>query len=76
MDMKLVGATEFKTHCLRLIEEVRTTGLPLTVTRRGVPVVTVLPAREQAERGSLIGTILHQDEDILSTGEVWEAESR
>ena len=45
---KMVGAAEFKTHCLRFLKEVERTGEPLTITNRG-RVVGVLnpPAREK-----------------------------
>lgn len=33
--MKSVSATEFKTHCLRLMDEVNRTGEPVEVTKRG-----------------------------------------
>jgi prevent-host-death family protein len=41
--MKTVSISEFKARCLALIESVRVRGVPLTVTRRGVPVARVLP---------------------------------
>ncbi|MEN8149227.1 MAG: type II toxin-antitoxin system Phd/YefM family antitoxin [Planctomycetota bacterium] len=73
--MKRVAATEFKARCLRLIEEVRETGLPLIVTKRGVPIVRILPAPDEAAWDGLEGSVLYQDEDIFSTGEEWEADS-
>lgn len=40
---KLVGAAEFKTHCLRILEEVQRTGEAVTITKRGKPVAEVKP---------------------------------
>lgn len=71
--MSEVAATEFKAKCLRLIDEVQRTGIPLVVTKRGKPVVRILPATEPG--AGLEGTILYQDENLFSTGETWEAES-
>lgn len=39
--MKTIGATEFKAHCLKLIDQVHDTGKPITITKRG-KVVAVL----------------------------------
>lgn len=72
--MNRIGVTEFKAKCLRMIEDVRTSKLPLIVTRRGRPVVTIHPIGDEDQRVNLEGTILCQDDDIFSTGEVWEAD--
>jgi prevent-host-death family protein len=76
MVMKQVAATEFKARCLRLIEEVRESGLPLVVTKRGVPVVRILPADAESAGPGLEGTVLYQADDIFSTGEEWEADAK
>jgi len=39
----MIGAAEFKAHCLRIMKEVGLTGEPVTVTHRGVPMVEVKP---------------------------------
>ncbi|HZT74288.1 MAG TPA: type II toxin-antitoxin system Phd/YefM family antitoxin [Terriglobales bacterium] len=44
--MRTISATEFKAHCLQVMDEVRKTRAPVTVTKRGKPVVKVLPAGE------------------------------
>lgn len=59
MDMKTVSVSVFKQTCLRLLEEVRQTGKPLRITKRGVPIAEVVPVArdEQADwRGSMRGT--------------------
>ena len=66
---KMVGAAEFKAKCLALLDEVQATGEPITVTKRGKPVVTVAAAVvEQAPRkpvfGSMKGSVtIHGDLD-------------
>jgi prevent-host-death family protein len=40
-----MAAAEFKSRCLQLMEEVSRTRRPLTVTKRGRPVVTLVPAQ-------------------------------
>jgi prevent-host-death family protein len=41
--MKKIPAGEFKAHCLRLMEEVRSTRQPLMITKRGKPVAKLVP---------------------------------
>ena len=75
MKQRMVPAAEFKNTCLRLIDEVSRHGVPITVTKRGRPVVRIVPVSEPARSHSLIGTIVHEDADIFSTNETWDAES-
>ncbi|HYN43178.1 MAG TPA: type II toxin-antitoxin system Phd/YefM family antitoxin [Thermoanaerobaculia bacterium] len=44
--MKQVAAAVFKARCLRLMDEVAGTREPLVVTKKGRPVVRVVPAGE------------------------------
>ncbi|MBI4703477.1 MAG: type II toxin-antitoxin system prevent-host-death family antitoxin, partial [Deltaproteobacteria bacterium] len=39
-----VGAGEFKNRCLKILDEVRATGLAVTITKRGRPVARLVPA--------------------------------
>jgi prevent-host-death family protein len=39
-----MGAADFKAHCLRVMEEVRRTRRPVTITKRGVPIAKLVPA--------------------------------
>lgn len=40
--MKYVGVLEAKTHLSRLLDELEKTGEPITITRHGKPLATVL----------------------------------
>ena len=40
-----MAAGEFKAKCLRIMDEVQETGIPLVVTKRGKPVIKVVPIR-------------------------------
>ena len=42
--MTQMGAAAFKARCLQVMEQVRQTRRPVTITKRGVPVVKVVPA--------------------------------
>jgi prevent-host-death family protein len=47
---KMIGAAEFKAHCLRILDEVERTGEPVTITKRGKPVGELHPAAKQGTR--------------------------
>jgi prevent-host-death family protein len=42
--MKKIQATAFKAHCYAIIKEVQVTAEPIIVTKRGKPVVKIVPA--------------------------------
>ncbi len=68
--------TEFKAHCLQIVEEVATSGLPVQITKRGKPAVLLIPASSAPPRplfGWLEGSAQWSD-DLFSTEEQWEAE--
>ena len=44
--MKRYPAGEFKTHCLRLMEQVRKHREPLEITRKGTPIARLVPVDE------------------------------
>jgi prevent-host-death family protein len=45
--VRKVAATEFKAKCLKLIDQVRDTGKPITITKRGKPVAVLQPLAEE-----------------------------
>ena len=75
MKSRTIPATEFKNSCLRVIEDVHKHGLPITVTKRGKPLVRVVPASEETRPRTLRGVIVHEAGDIFSTGESWDADA-
>jgi prevent-host-death family protein len=48
--MDQVGMFEAKTHFSKLVERVVTQGRPITVTRRGQPVVDIVPTQSAEAR--------------------------
>ena len=74
MRQRSVPAGEFKNRCLKLMDQVHKDGIPLTVTKRGKPLVRVTPIRNERRRHGLKGTIVYETKDIFSTGESWEAD--
>lgn len=73
-----VGATEFKAHCLALLDQVAKQRTPIVVTKHGRPVATLVPyvAEETAQHafGILAGTVQATDDLVSPTGESWDAD--
>lgn len=74
--MRTIPASQFKQHCLQILDTVDEEGV--VITKRGKPVarLTALPAHKTS--GHLIGSmrgVLHIAGDIQSTGISWDAES-
>lgn len=70
---KMVAATEFKAHCLALLEEVRQTRQPLLVTRHGKPVAEVSPYMPKEQANPLKGSILFEGDVISPLEEKWDS---
>lgn len=51
--MKEMRASVFKSRCLKVMDRVKATGEPVIVTKRGKPVVKVIPA--EPEKNDLFG---------------------
>ncbi|HEY0411525.1 MAG TPA: type II toxin-antitoxin system prevent-host-death family antitoxin [Allosphingosinicella sp.] len=54
---KVIGAAEFKAHCLRILDEVQRTGESITVTKRGKPVAEVKPVLQPSRAKLLFGAL-------------------
>lgn len=74
MKQRSVPAGEFKNSCLKLMDQVHKEGIPITVTKRGKPVVRIVPIRGEGKRLTLRGTLAYEAKDIFATGETWEAD--
>ncbi len=74
--MKQMRASVFKAQCLKVMSRVQATGEPVIVTKRGKPIVKVVPAKP--EKDDLFGFMKDQFEivgDIMSPAvplEDWE----
>jgi len=45
--MKQMRASTFKARCLKVMNEIQATGEPVIVTKRGKPVVKVIPIQQE-----------------------------
>jgi prevent-host-death family protein len=79
--MRTIAAGEFKAKCLGLIDEVKATGQPVLITKRGKPVARIVPMEEPAPKekpedifGCLrhMGTVTGDVVSSLFTDEEWE----
>ena len=75
-EKKQIGAGQFKTHCLRLIEEVAQTKQPIIVTKHGQPMAKLVPIEDETYSlfGCQANTINISGDIVESTGELWEVE--
>jgi prevent-host-death family protein len=74
-----IAVSEFKATCLKLLEQVRRTGSPVLVTKRGEPIAMVVPPPPPrahpswlglgAATGRIVGDIVSP---VVAEGE-WEA---
>ena len=51
--MKQMRASAFKARCLNVMDEIQATGEPVVVTKRGKPIVKVVPA--EPEKSDILG---------------------
>ena len=72
---KTIAATEFKAHCLALIEEVRQTRQHLLITRHGKPVAEISPymPRGMEQENPLKGSVLFEGDIISPVEEKWDS---
>jgi len=76
MKEAVIGASDFKARCLRILDEVAKKGDSLVITKHGRPIARLTPIREQASPlkgrwkglGKTKGDIVYLD----TSGE-WEA---
>ena len=71
--MRTMGAGEFKAKCLAVMDDVAASGEPVLITKRGKPVVRLVPSEEASVRkvdvdsihGALRGFITQTDSGAL-----------
>ena len=66
--MKSVAVSEFKAHCLSLLDDVARTGEPILVTKRGKPLARITPSGNSAlarPQDTLRGSVTYEG-DLLA----------
>ena len=78
--MSEMGAADFKAHCLQVMEKVGRTRRPVTITKRGVPFVKVVPVEAPAAfvLGALEGRFASAGDIVSSplSDRQWKARER
>jgi prevent-host-death family protein len=69
---RVVPAGEFKAKCLAIFDEVENKRRSFVVTKRGRPVARVVPL-PSVKTGTLIGTLLHEEDLLAPVPARWEA---
>ncbi len=73
--MTSMAAGKFKDQCLKVLDRVAATRTPVTITKRGKPVATLVPcAPRAAKANSLAGSVLKERGNPFGTGEAWDAD--
>jgi prevent-host-death family protein len=71
-------AGQFKATCLQVMEQVKRTRRPVTITKRGKAVAKLVPAEEPEHQplfGMLKDSISIHGDIVAPTGETWNAET-
>ena len=73
--MKTIKASEFKAKCLKIMDEVAATGEPVVITKNGVPITQLIPARRRPETlfGALKGYMPLKGDIIAPIDAPWDA---
>ena len=70
-----IPAGEFKAKCLAIMDEVQQRGGAYVITKRGVPVAKLVPARVERRPllGSMKGTVVTRGDLVTPLDEPWNA---
>jgi prevent-host-death family protein len=76
--MKSIAVSEFKSHCLALLEDVARTGEPILVTKRGKPLARVTSSGNitaARPRDMLRGSVIYKGDIVepVLPPEAWNA---
>lgn len=72
-----LSATEFKATCLKVMEDVRRSRKPVIVSKRGKPIVKIVPVDEQRRSplfGYMKGTMNIVGDIVSPDPEAWDSE--
>ena len=72
-DLPHVSAANFKTNCLRLMDEVAQRRVPLVITKRGRAVARLVPAR-RTPATSLHGSVSVRGDIVRPILDAWDAD--
>ncbi len=73
--MRIIKASEFKAKCLKIMDEVADTGEAVLITKNGVPISQLIPARRRPETlfGALKGSASINGDIVSPVDTSWDA---
>lgn len=76
INMQTISAGEFKAKCLKLMDVISRTHEEFVITKRGIPVVKIVPIQSDVDPfGFLKGTVFSKEDlSLITTHEQWEAD--
>jgi len=75
MVMQRMTASQFKTHCLALLDEVAETGEEIVVTKRGRPVARLVAIDEPKPLAGSVTFHVSDAELLAPVDDAWDAQS-
>jgi prevent-host-death family protein len=75
MVMHVITASQFKAHCLSLLDDVALTGEEIVVTKRGRPVARLVGIDEPKPLAGSVTFHVSDDELIAPLDVTWDAQS-
>ena len=77
--MQAMAISQFKTHALKILDQVARNHETIIITKRGKPLVKIIAYQDEsllAEPGQLADTLVFEDDIVSPLGEaMWEAAS-
>ncbi len=69
-----IGAGEFKSTCLKLLDDVARDRIPLVITKHGKPVAQLVPMPPDTDLfGAMAGSVLNEDDIESPIDAEWHA---
>ncbi len=75
MVMQLITASQFKAHCLALLDDVALTGEEIVVTKRGRPIARLVAIDEPKPLAGSVSFLVSDDDLLAPLDGTWGAES-
>ena len=77
LDTLPMPASEFKAHCLEVMDRVKLKKTEVIVTKHGKPVAKLVPIDSSGPElfGFLAGSVTYHADIVGPTGEIWDAEA-
>lgn len=75
--MKNLGISQFKTHALKILDQVAKTQETVVITKRGKPMAQIIPYKEISSKhkpGKLAETLVFENDIVSPLGEeMWDS---